>query len=74
MARSPINEALRILYLNPEPLANVRTSEHVSKSGRLEVAKEPDLESQRALLQQAQAEPAKRPSGNPVRRSGRGNL
>lgn len=53
--RSSINETLRILDLDPEALAAVRTSEHVSKSVLLEIAKEPNPAQQRALLAQAQA-------------------
>lgn len=55
IARSSINESLRILDLNPEVLAAVRTSEHVTKSILIEIAKEQDPQQQGTLLQQAQA-------------------
>lgn len=52
---SSINEALRLLELSPAVRADVRTSEQMSKSVLLEIAKAPDEPTQRALLAQAQA-------------------
>ena len=52
---SAINETLRLLDLNPDLLAGVRTSEHPGKSVLLEIAKEADPARQRELLTQAQA-------------------
>jgi len=49
-----VNQTLRILDLNPEVLADVQTSEQVSKSVLLEIAKESDLARQQTLWQQAQ--------------------
>jgi len=50
-----INETLRLLGLDPDLLAVVRTSEQASKSVLLEIAKETDLTRQRELWAQAQA-------------------
>ena len=50
-----INETLRLLELAPAVQADVRTSEQISKSVLLEIAKEPDAAAQQALLAQAQA-------------------
>ena len=44
-----INETMRPLQLAAAVLANVRTSEQISKSVLLGIAKEPDAASQRAL-------------------------
>ncbi len=52
---SSINETLRLLDLSPEVMANVRTSEHATKSVLLEIAKEPDAARQQELWTQAQA-------------------
>ena len=52
---SSINETLRLLDLNPDLLAVVRTSEQASKSLLLEIAKEPDPLRQQELWAQAQA-------------------
>jgi ParB family chromosome partitioning protein len=49
-----INETLRILGLPEEVLAAVRTSEHATKSLLLEIAKQPEVEDQIGLWQQAQ--------------------
>lgn len=49
------NETLRILDLCPEVQAEVRTSEHASKSVLLEIAKEPDATRQQELWAQGQA-------------------
>jgi len=51
---SSINETLRLLELAPAIQADVRTSEQISKSLLLEIAKEPDAATQRALLEKAQ--------------------
>ena len=48
-----VNESLRILEVPPDVLADVRTSEHGSKSVLIEIAKAPEPETQRALWQQA---------------------
>ncbi|MBI5386447.1 MAG: ParB/RepB/Spo0J family partition protein [Verrucomicrobia bacterium] len=50
-----INETLRLMELAPAIQADVRTSEHISKSLLLEMAKAPDAATQRALLEKAQA-------------------
>jgi ParB family chromosome partitioning protein len=50
-----ICEALRILDLSPEVLAQVRTSEVATKSALLEMAKEADPTRQQALWQRVQA-------------------
>lgn len=52
---SSINETLRLLELAPAIQADVRTSEQISKSLLLEIAKNPDAATQRALLEKAQA-------------------
>ena len=52
---SSINETLRLLELVPGVLADVRTSEHASKSVLLEIAKEADPLRQQELWKQAQA-------------------
>ena len=52
---SSINETLRLLDLQPDLLAGVRTSEHANKSVLLEITKEPDPVRQRQLWTQAQA-------------------
>ena len=49
-----VNQTLRLLDLDPALLATVQTSESVSKSVLLEVAKEPDSQRQRELWEQAQ--------------------
>jgi len=55
VSRSSINETLRILDLNSENLEAAETSEALSKSVLIEIAKEPDPQAQRAMLEQAQA-------------------
>jgi ParB family chromosome partitioning protein len=50
-----ICETLRILDLNPEVLAQVRTSEVATKSALLEIAKEAEPTRQQALWQRVQA-------------------
>ena len=50
-----VNQTLRILDLDPELLAGVQTSEPMSKSVLLEIAKEADPQRQRELWEQAQA-------------------
>lgn len=53
IAPSSISETLRLLDLSPDVLADVRTSEEVSKSVMLELAKTPEPEAQRELWQRA---------------------
>ena len=48
-----VNQTLRLLDLSPEFRASVQTSEQPSKSVLLEIAKEPDADRQRSLLQAA---------------------
>jgi len=55
LARSSVCETLRILDIAPELLAEVRTSEHVSKSTLLEIARQSDPEGQHTLAQRARA-------------------
>ncbi|MCX6930765.1 MAG: ParB/RepB/Spo0J family partition protein, partial [Verrucomicrobia bacterium] len=50
-----VNETLRLLELSPALWTDVRTSEQISKSVLLEIAKERDEVTQRALLDKAQA-------------------
>ena len=47
-----VNQALRLLDLAPDVLADVQTSEHASKSALLELAKMPEPEAQRELWEQ----------------------
>jgi len=55
VAASSINETLRLLDLSPDLLPELRTSEPLTKSVLLEIAKVPDLQQQKALLLQAKA-------------------
>ena len=48
-----INQTLRVLDLSEEVLSNVQTSEHLSKSVLLEIAKEEDPKKQIALFEKA---------------------
>ncbi len=50
-----ISQTVRILDLSEEILANVQTSEHLSKSVLLEIAKESDPKKQKALFEKARA-------------------
>jgi len=52
---SSVNETLRLLDLNSSIQEGIRTSENVSKSVLLEIAREPDSARQEALWAQAQA-------------------
>jgi ParB family chromosome partitioning protein len=50
-----VNQALRLLDLAPDVLADVQTSEHASKSVLLELAKMPEPEAQRELWEEMKA-------------------
>jgi ParB family chromosome partitioning protein len=67
---SAVNESLRLLDLDPEVLADVRTSEHASKAVLLEITRAPGPEAQRALWQQAKAGQLTRRSAREAKANG----